>query len=216
MRFIIDIEATDLLQNALDYTSMPYRLKPDFKVHCIVIRHVDSSATKTLVGEEITKENLSHSLRKCTELIGHNIVGYDLPVLSLYGLLDYEVAFPGKDSTVFAKPCKITDTLLWSKLLNADRFGGHSLAAWGKRLGNNKTEYSDWSKFTQEMLDYCLQDTAVNADVFKTLLLEQGQHDWSTAYNMELKLADLTLKQELFGFDFDSKLAQKNLEELTA
>lgn len=215
MRFIIDIEATDLLQNALDYTSMPYRLKPDFKVHCIVIRHVDSSATKTLVEEEITKENLEHSLRKCTELIGHNIVGYDLPVLSLYGVLDYEVAFPGKVTTVFGKPCKITDTLLWSKLLNADRFGGHSLAAWGKRLGNNKTEYSDWSKFTQEMLDYCLQDTAVNADVFKTLLLEQGQHDWSTAYNMEVKLADLTLKQELFGFDFDSKLAQKNLEELT-
>lgn len=215
MRFVIDIESTNLLQNGIDYTTMPYQLKQDYKVHCVVIRHVDSSAVKTLVGEEITKENLQTALRKCTELIGHNICAFDLPVLKLYGVLEYDIAFPGKVTTLFGKHCKITDTLIWSKLLNADRFGGHSLDAWGKRLGNLKGDFKDWSKFSQEMLDYCVQDTAVNVSIFHKLVEEQGDHDWSVPYSMEIKLADLTLKQELFGFSFDSKLAESNLQELT-
>lgn len=215
MKYIIDIESTDLLQNGLDYTTMPFKLKPDYTVHCVVIRHVDSGAVKTLVGTEITKDNLQHSLRKCTELIGHNIVMFDLPVLQLYGVLDYSIGFPEKESTLFGKPCKITDTLLLSKLLNADRFGGHSLDAWGKRLGNHKGNFNDWTKFSQEMLDYCVQDTAVNASVYLKLIDEQGGHDLSVPYTMELKLADLTLKQELFGFAFDSTLAKKNLEDLS-
>jgi len=214
MRFIIDIESNNLLQNGLDYSAMPYRLKPDYKVHCVVLRHVDSGAVKTLVGAEITKENLQHSLRKCSELIGHNIVAFDLPVLQLHGVLDYDIAYPGKQSTLFGKPCQITDTLLWSKLLNADRFGGHSLAAWGKRLGNYKGDFSDWDNYSQEMLDYCVQDTAVNCSILEALLKEIGQHDWSVPYSMEVKLNDLTLKQELFGFAFDSDLAQRNIQEL--
>ena len=215
MRFVIDIESSDLLQNGLDYTGMPYKLKRDYTIHCVVIRHVDSAAIKTLVGDEITEENLRHALRKCTELIGHNLVAFDMPVLKLAGILDYEIAFPGKQTTLYGKPCKVTDTLIWSKLLNADRFGGHSLDAWGKRLGNHKGNFNDWSKFSQEMLDYCIQDTAVNVDIFNTLTLEQGTHDWATPYNMEAKLADLTLKQELLGFAFDSELANNNIAELS-
>ena len=215
MRFVIDIESSNLLQNGLDYTVMPYKLKSDYTIHCVVIRHVDSPAIKTLVGDDITEENLRHALRKCTELIGHNLVAFDMPVLKLAGLLDYEIAFPGKQTTLYGKPCKVTDTLIWSKLLNADRFGGHSLDAWGKRLGNNKGNFNDWSKFSQEMLDYCVQDTAVNVDIFNNLTLEQGTHDWSTPYNMEVKLADLTLKQELLGFAFDSELANNNIAELS-
>ena len=215
MRFVIDIESSNLLQNGLDYTVMPYKLKSDYTIHCVVIRHVDSPAIKTLVGDEITEENLRHVLRKCTELIGHNLVAFDMPVLKLAGILDYEIAFPGKQTTLYGKPCKVTDTLIWSKLLNADRFGGHSLDAWGKRMGNHKGNFNDWSKFSQEMLDYCVQDTAVNVDIFNNLTLEQGTHEWSTPYNMEVKLADLTLKQELLGFAFDSELANNNIAELS-
>ena len=218
MRFVIDIESSDLLGNGLDYSTMPYRLKDTYKVHCVVIRHVDSGKVKSLYGEELTKENLRKTLEKCTELIGHNIVNFDLPVLSLYGLLDYSINYPDAESTgtVFGKNIKITDTLIWSKMLNADRFGGHSLDAWGKRLGNYKGDFSDWSKFSEQMLEYCIQDTAVNVSIFNALKEEQGDHDWSRPYSMEIKLVDLTLKQELFGFAFDSGLAQKALEDLTS
>jgi hypothetical protein len=216
MRFVLDIESTDLLSNGLDYTVMPYRLKPEYQVHCVVVRHVDSGRVKALYGTELTKENLTKTLSKCTELIGHNLVQFDLPVLQLMGLLDYEICYPDAEqpAVLNGKPCKITDTLIWSKMLNADRFGGHSLDAWGKRLGNHKTHFEDWSKFTNEMLEYCIQDTAVNVDIFKALLAEQGTHDWSRPYSMEVKLVDLTLKQELFGFAFDRELAEKCLEDL--
>jgi DNA polymerase family A len=215
MRFIIDIEASNLLGPSLDYTTLPFKLKPEFKIHCIVIRHVDSEAVVSLYGAKLTKENLQHYLRKCTEIIGHNIINYDLPVLQLYGLLDYNIAYPGETSTMFGKEVKITDTLIWSKLLDPDRFGGHSLGAWGRRFGNHKGDFNDWSKFSEEMLEYCIQDTAVNRDLFLKLLEDQGEHDWSAAYAVESKLVDLTLKQEVFGFDFDMELAERNIEELS-
>ena len=197
MNFVIDIEASDLLGNAIDYSEMPYKLKPYFKVHCVVFRHVESGKHKALYGEDLTKENMQQILSKCTNLIGHNIVNYDLPVLQLCNLLDYSINYPGSSSVgeIFGKACNLTDTLIWSKLLNADRFGGHSLDAWGKRLGNHKSDFSDWSVFSKEMLDYCIQDTAVNVDIYKELLNEQGEHDWARPYSMEIKLVDLTLKQ---------------------
>ena len=215
MRYIIDIESTNLLQNGLDYSAMPYKLKPDYKVWCVVVRNLDTKAVVHLVKEEITHKNLSRILSDCTELIGHNIISFDLPVLMLYGVLDYRIGYPGQPSTLFGKPVTITDTLLWSKLLNADRLGGHSLDAWGKRLGNNKTHFEEWDRYSQEMLDYCIQDTSVNASILDELIKEQGKHDWTRAYSMEIKLTDLTLRQELFGFDFDLNLAHKNLQELT-
>ena len=214
MRFIIDIESTNLLQNGLDYSKMPYCLKPDYKVWCVVIRNLDTKAVISLVKEEITKQKLAHILRDCTELIGHNIVAFDLPVLMLYGVLDYKIGYPDRPSILFGKPCKITDTLLWSKLLSPDRFGGHSLDSWGKRLGNHKTHFEEWDRFSQEMLDYCIQDTSVNETVHYKLIEEQGNHDWSRSYSVEIKLVDLTLRQELFGFEFNHKLAEKNLAEL--
>lgn len=217
MNFVIDIEASDLLGNAIDYTSMPYKLKDYFKVHCVVFKHVESGKHKALYGEELTKENMQKVLSKCTNLIGHNIVNYDLPVLHLCGLLDYNINYPDSEDigTVFGKNCNIFDTLIWSKLLNADRLGGHSLDAWGKRLGNHKSAFSDWSKFSEEMLEYCIQDTAVNVDVYLELLKEKGKHDWSRPYSMETKLVDLTLRQELVGFSFNSELAQSNIQELS-
>lgn len=218
MNFVLDIEANMLLQDALDYSSLPYKLKPDFKVWCIVVRHVESGKIKSIIGKDLTKDNLRETLKKCTNLIGHNVVQYDLPVLQLYGLLDYSINYPGANSvaTIFGNPCHITDTLLLSKLLNADRFGGHSLAAWGKRLGNYKGDFKEFDKYSEEMLDYCIQDTAVNVDIYYELLAEKGTHDWSVPYSMEIKLYDIGLKRELFGFAFDKELAEANIKELDA
>lgn len=216
MRLVIDIEANNLLQPSLDYSVLPYRLKPEYTVHCIVIRNIDTNAVKSLVQEQCTRENLAKALKGCTEIVGHNLVGFDLPVLMLYGILDYRVGYPGEPSTINGEICEITDTLLWSKLLNVDRFNGHSLDAWGKRLQVFKGNYKQWEVYTPEMLEYCIQDTNVTVSVYDALLGEQGTHDWGRAYSMEVKLSDLTLRQELFGFDFDVKLAEKNIQELTA
>ncbi len=214
MRVVLDIEANNLLGPALNYNVLPFKLKSDFRVWCIVIRNIDTGYVVSLKLETLTKEFLKDALTDITEIIGHNITTYDLPVLQLYGLLEYTIGYPGQPCTIFGKECKITDTLIWSKLLNADRLGGHSLEAWGKRFGELKGEFSDWSKFSESMLVYCTQDTKVNERLHYELITEAGKWDFSSAYAMELKLADLTLKQEVFGFDFNIDLAQTNLEEL--
>lgn len=214
MRYIVDIEGNNLMGPGLDYSAMPYKLKEDYRVWCIVIRGLDDASLVSLYGKTLTKEHLQKALANCTELIGHNIIGFDLPVLQLYGLLDYKVGYPGKAHKLYGKDCKLTDTLLWSKLLNADRYGGHSLEAWGKRLGKLKQDFSDFSQFSQTMLEYCQQDTAVNEELLYELLAEKAVHNWERAYSVEVKLADLTLKQEHFGFHFNQKKAYKNLDEL--
>jgi len=43
-------------------------------------------------------------------------------------------------------------------------YGRHSLEAYGYRLGLNKGDFchdADWSEWSQEMEDYCIQDVKV-------------------------------------------------------
>lgn len=216
--YIIDIECNNLLRPALDYSSLPYKLQEWFKLWCVVIRKVGSPEAEplSLVLGECTKANIQAALEGCTELIGHNHIGYDLPVLQLLGLFDYTVGYPNQSSTLFGEPVLLTDTLVWSRLLNPDRYGGHGLGPWGQRLGFPKGDFHDFHEYSEEMLTYCIQDTLVTEKVHYALLKEKKgfKTDWSRAYAMESKIIDLTLKQEVFGFDFNIDLAHKNLEEL--
>ena len=73
--------------------------------------------------------------------------------------------------TDFSK-CKITDTLVLSRLANPSRDGGHSLESWGQTLNQPKGDYNDWDNFSHDMLEYCVQDVKVNTLVYKRLLSE--------------------------------------------
>ena len=100
-------------------------------------------------------------------LVGHNIIGFDLPIIKkLYPWFDPRGT--------------IVDTLLLSRLyhpnlLDIDKnhnwkhmplqlYGRHSLEAYGYRLGEYKGNFAkttDWSTWSQEMQDYCIQDVNV-------------------------------------------------------
>ena len=61
-------------------------------------------------------------LNKCDTLVGHNILGYDLPVMERLWGLDFSTH-------------NVVDTLVLSRLARPDREGHpkpHSLEAWGK------------------------------------------------------------------------------------
>jgi len=91
------------------------------------------------------------------EVIGHNIIGYDIPVLERLLKVDFS-------------KCKVTDTLVMSRLAEPSRLGGHSLENWGQLLHQPKGEHSDWLNFSQDMLEYCKQDVRVNELVYQRLL----------------------------------------------
>lgn len=288
---LIDIEANNLLAPLINYSSLPYKLKEEAVIWCIVLRDLDTDASYLLVDNknidhkfpvkakkyykdiiniyteyfdennllqhtevlndtlyqllteeskvsldvvevaikeaiwynsqtkyDMTKRNLQHFLKDCDTLVGHNILNYDLPMLFLYGLLDYHVAYPGEFSKVFGRDCQLVDTLLWSKLLQPDRidaFGKHSLAAWGQRCGFPKIDFHNFAEFTAELCFYCENDTLANARALVMIMREKGDWEgWDFPYSMEAKVIDLNVKQEHFGMHFDSELAHKCVTEL--
>ena len=87
-------------------------------------------------------------------LIGHNIISYDLPLLKKLYNFDYKI-----------DPIKIVDTHIQSRLFYPDR-EEHSLEYFGRLLTNHKGNHSDWSCFSQEMLDYCIQDVDLTEAVY--------------------------------------------------
>lgn len=231
---ILDIESTDLLANMLDYSSFPYKLKSNAKLWCVVIRDAYTDEVVASEKENITKEWMQENLKGCTHLIGHNVIKFDFLVLKLFGILDYEVGYLGKPDLLFGEEVKIVDTLILSRLLNPDRFNGHSLHSWGERLKNNakidfrqlcinkgyiqKTDEkgAEFKQYCPEMLSYCIQDTNVNRGTFFALFEEMGDFKgWKKALKMENKLADLAIRRESLGFWFDKDLAVKCVEDLT-
>ncbi|MCO7225755.1 DNA polymerase [Pleionea sp. CnH1-48] len=121
---------------------------------------------------------------------------------------------------------EIYDTLVSSRLIysnikdidfqNRGRFklpskllGSHSLKAWGYRLGNHKGEFAevtDWQHFTEEMLEYCTQDTKLNLDLWRKL---QSKNVSQQALQLEHQAAFVLSQQERNGFCFDEGKAIK-------
>ena len=125
-------------------------------------------------------------------LIGHNIINFDIPVIER--LLKFK--WWGE----------IEDTLLMSRLDSPSRKGGHSLDAWGERLGIAKGDFGKkedaWSTYNQEMLEYCIQDVQVTYSLYSTLV---KQNLVEGALAMELKVAKIINQQKLNGWEFNTR-----------
>lgn len=160
MRLVIDLEADGLLYEAK-------------QVWCIVAYDMYRKCYYVYTSEQIgiamhlddkkfvTLQEALHLLTSADELILHNGLAYDLPLLEKLYSID---VYPLID--------RVFDTYVASSLFNPDRDGGHSLGAWGERLGFAKGEYSDWSKYTDEMLEYCIRDVDVTKKVYDELQRE--------------------------------------------
>ena len=148
-KFVFDIET-----NGLDPT----------KIWCVVLYDIARGNTHVCKDRHslICRLNGTGDIdapMKPRELIGHNILAYDVPVLEkLWG-----ISFAGH---------KLTDTLVMSRLSNPSRDGGHSLENWGAKLGCPKGEHNDWTVYTESMVEYCKQDVRVNERVYTALLNE--------------------------------------------
>ena len=181
MKLIFDIETDDL-----DAT----------KVWCIVAKELNGKSYR------FTPDKIEEGIKLLQDadtLIGHNIIGFDLPVL---GNL-YNFKYKGK----------IIDTLVMSRLYNPVRENGHSLKTWGYRLGIPKQEQPEFESYTPAMLNYCEQDVILNETVYK-YLLKEGEGFSKQSFDLEHLTAKIMLEQEKNGFFFNNKEAMILLAEL--
>ena len=191
------------------------------KIWCVYCRNLETDFVTVYHGDSFNaKINIQIFLSRAEKIIGHNIIGFDLPVLKkLWGLQ--------------VKKSQVVDTLVLARLYDPSIEGGHSLEAWGERLGHYKAPYKQiWSWMTGTFLDkdnanlpfdepvipllhhYCARDTLVTAQLYKHLDKEM-QNDFSEkSKELEHQVAIIIAEQERNGFKLDEKGASQLLCEL--
>jgi len=125
-------------------------------VWVICVSDIDSGIKQVFTSTQWA--NFNAYIRTVDEVIGHNIIGYDIPACEKLLKTDFS-------------DLKVTDTLVMSRLANPQR-DGHSLKWWGEQLGYPKGDHDDWSQYSAEMLSYCKQDVSINEQVYTALVSE--------------------------------------------
>tara|TARA_E500000318_G_scaffold107286_1_gene116375 strand:- start:754 stop:2400 length:1647 start_codon:yes stop_codon:yes gene_type:complete len=146
-----------------------------------------------VLQEHYDPESLRAALEGDSYVVGHNLLGYDIPVLKrLWGV---EI---DKD--------RVKDTLVLSRLANPQRDKGHSLRAWGERLGFPKGDHQDWSCLSQGMVDYCKRDVELTAALYTKLEWELRNFS-NESINLEHDVQDITQQQVRNGWLVDIRKA---------
>ena len=173
------------------------------QIFCAVIYDVVRKQTFTY-GPDAIDDAINH-LATADCLIGHNVIFFDIPVI--------KKLFP----SVLSKQQQILDTLICTRLiwpkeklydLDSDEYhkvppglrGSASLKAWGYRLSDYKIDFKDFSEYSQEMLDYCIQDVNVTTKLYEHITRQPVAQ---SAFKLEHDLANYIERQIRSGFPFD-------------
>jgi DNA polymerase-1 len=178
MKLILDIETDDL-----DATC----------IHVVVCKNIDTGKVRSF--KEWEKNKLQSYLDSTEQLIMHNGISFDLPVLErLWG-----ISFPYT---------KVIDTLIISQLHNPIRDGGNSLKNWGDILEFPKMSApSSFKAYTPRMQLYCERDVAVTEKVYHHL--RTAMKGWSRdSVKLEHTVRRLLDIQKSNGFYIDREKVQ--------
>ena len=172
--YLFDLESTGLLRRGST-------------IHCIVMRNLSQAEAPEVFDYKPERAIIQgvKALERADVLIGHNIIGYDIPLI--------KEQFPDFDFQGELIDTLVLSRLFYPHIIDRDYerrpagmpqklYGRHSLEAWGYRLkcfkGDfGKSDSNDWSTYTPEMLDYCIQDTQVTLRLFQ--LLQRRMNDYA-------------------------------------
>ena len=170
------------------------------RVHCIcAMLDNDETTVYNFIGGEanglfrkwLASENVD-------TLIGHNIINFDVPVLRSITGMDWSF--------------RLRDTLVLSRLHNPSLDGGHSLRAWGERLGDYKDDYQGgWEEYSHDMLIYCQQDVRVTKSLYNHFVKNLT---FSEAVDLEHTTAEIIKQQTDNGMILNEERAYELLAEM--
>ena len=183
MRVFLDVETTAITN-----------LLPD-RIFLIVCK--DDKQITYFKEDELDK--FSSYIDRYDEFVGHNIIGFDAPVIKK--IIGIDLHDKGKV------------TLVLSRLFDPVREGGHSLKSFGERLKFGKLDFKDFSEYSDEMLEYCIRDVELTERVLGYLI--KHNPDFSReAIRLEHDIARIITQQENNGFLFDVTKADLLLGKL--
>jgi DNA polymerase I-like protein with 3'-5' exonuclease and polymerase domains len=168
------------------------------KIWCVVTRNIDADEVVVFTKPD----SLQQYIDRATEVVTHNGIFFDFPVLKrVWGIT--------------VKKSQVLDTLVLSRLYNPSLEDGHSLAAWGQRLGFAKGDFSNFDNgLTDEMLEYCIQDTLVTKELYKYLTKEMENDYSKESIKLEHEVAIIIAQQERNGFKLNQAAALQLLSVL--
>ena len=169
-------------------------------IWCIVLQDVDNGELYSFMEDGVDDFKDWLVLAKIDALVFHNGYGFDVPVLEKLLGID----FTG---------IRIEDTMILSQLTEPQRQGGHSLASWGERFDFPKGDHTDWSRYSREMLEYCMRDVEITTKLWNTLDLDGFSRD---AIELEYDTKKHTTQQEKNGWFFDEDKAMRVLQDISA
>jgi DNA polymerase I-like protein with 3'-5' exonuclease and polymerase domains len=195
MRLVFDIESNH------------YDLGIIHTIHCLVAQDIDTEEVYSFVDNI---EEGVELLSQADELIGHNIIRFDIPAIKKF--------YPQ-----FNPSATLSDTLIMSRL-GKPKWYNHTLETWGKALrfkkgdyaevfreeaGDSYTEGQEWQTFSQAMLDYCVTDVRVNRRVYLELSKCMPRMFTRDVLDLEQYTTELMEKQKEVGVGFDKEKATK-------
>ena len=168
------------------------------KIWCLCCIDVDTGQEYKFPPDKLSEGY--ELLKSADKLIGHNIIGFDVPVIEeLAGISLWDKA--------------LVDTLVLSRLFNPVREGNHGLEKWGYDLGSPKIDFEEYTYYSEDMLTYCMQDVRLNAKVFEALKAESRGFS-PKSVEIERETYKIISAQRRHGFLLNLPFASKLLGEL--
>lgn len=175
------------------------------RIWCIVCYDVESKEERVFssLDGHLPISMFPEYAKSVKRWVAHNGLSFDIPVLNRLLGTNIDNRWP-----------HVVDTFVVSRLVNYSRFMTHGLEELGQYLRFHKSEYSDWSKLTPEMVEYCRQDVRVNTrvyDMYKKYILDP---EWGMSMKCEHDMALICQDMKRNGFHFNKELGESVLSHI--
>lgn len=175
-------------------------------IHCIVTYDTDTKKYTRFSSPQGNIETGIKLLQDADCIIGHNIIGYDIPAI--------QKIYPWFKPKGMVRDTLVISRLIWTDLKDRDfrlshkdpdfpkqLIGRHSLMAWGYRLANLKDDYvGGWESWNQAMEDYCEQDVKVTVSLLDKIVSKEYAEE---AIQLEHDVQIIINRQMAHGFRFN-------------
>ncbi len=194
MKIVIDIEA-----NGLENPT---------QIWLIVCKDIDTGERhifRNVTLDIIERDKFLSFANGVTRWIGHNLLGYDYPVLNR--LINLNIVDIG---------VRCCDTLVVSKLLDYSRSSGmgHSIEDYGVEFGQEKISFKDFSQWSPALETYCIRDVDITERIYNKYKRHIHHPDWQKAFELEHKFQLIVNSLHDNGFSFNKKKAEELLTKV--